>query len=175
MERLLSCLNEIKRRHPIRWQRHRNSHFNAKIICAECGGYYGRKVWHSDSKYQKQVWRCNHKYEDETVCQTPNLTEEEIKAAFVEAFNILLSDKKRCIDRLTERLSELGDTKRLESELMLAREKHKNLMENLRQYMEANTREVQDQVEYTRRFNEMDKECQKAETHVKSLEQKILL
>ncbi len=166
--------NEIKRRHPIRRQRHRNSHFNAKIICAECGGYYGRKVWHSGSKYQKQVWRCNHKYEDETVCQTPNLTEEEIKAAFVEAFNTLLSDRKRCIDRLTKRLSELGDTKRLESELRLAQEKHKNLMEKLRQYMEANTREVQDQAEYTRRFNAMDKECQKAETCVKSLEQKIL-
>ena len=42
--------SEIKWRQPIRRQLNNNSPFAAKIICGECGGYYGSKVWHSNSK-----------------------------------------------------------------------------------------------------------------------------
>lgn len=166
--------NEIERRRPVRRQRHRNSHFNAKIVCAECGGFYGRKVWHSGSKYQKYIWRCNHKYEDDSVCQTPNLTEGEIKTAFMEAFNALLNDKAQCVDRLEKLLPVLSDTSELEEQLKQVQEKYTKLMNDLRQYMEANTRQIQDQAEYNRHFSEMDTACQKAEKQVKSLEQKIL-
>ena len=67
---------EIERRRPKRRQLYKNSPFAAKIICAECGGFYGRKVWHSNSeKYRKSIWQCNHKYGNkENVCTTPNLT-----------------------------------------------------------------------------------------------------
>ena len=44
---------EIERRRPVRRQLHRSSPFNAKVVCGDCGGFYGRKVWHSGSKYEK--------------------------------------------------------------------------------------------------------------------------
>ena len=25
--------------------------FSGRIVCADCGGFYGRKVWHAGSKY----------------------------------------------------------------------------------------------------------------------------
>src|SRR5665648_1207051 len=37
--------------------------FSGKIVCGECGSYYGSKVWHSNSKYRQTVWQCNHKFE----------------------------------------------------------------------------------------------------------------
>lgn len=166
--------NEIERRRPVRHQLHRSSPFTARIICAQCGGYYGRKVWHSGSKYQKQVWQCNHKYEDDTICQTPNLTEEEIKEAFVKTLNTLLSNKDECVERLTRRLAVLNDTSGLENRLLQAQKRHGKLMEELRQYMEENTRQIQNQDEYNRHFSEMDAACSAAEEQVNSLQKKIL-
>ena len=62
--------NEIKRRKPNRRHLHKNSPFTAKIICGECGAYYGRKVWHSGTKYRSHIWRCNRKYDDGLPCSS---------------------------------------------------------------------------------------------------------
>lgn len=34
--------------------------FSGKIKCADCGGWYGSKVWRSTDKYRKIVYRCNN-------------------------------------------------------------------------------------------------------------------
>nr|WP_255364724.1 recombinase family protein [Corynebacterium sp. NML140438] len=57
--------------------------FAGKVQCADCGGWYGRKVWHSTSKYRRYVWRCNNKYGLDHHCSTPHVTEDQIKVAFV--------------------------------------------------------------------------------------------
>lgn len=164
---------EIKRRHPKRRQLHQNSPFTAKIICGDCGGYYGRKVWHSNSKYCKYIWRCNEKYQNDTLCSTPNLDESVLKTAFVEAFNQVLSDKKQYIDRFEEMMPILADTSSLEEQLEDADKKHGELMKNLRRYMEENTRHIQDQGTYNRHFSELDAECKQTEKQIARLQEKI--
>ncbi len=42
-----------------------------KIKCAQCGSWYGAKVWHSTDKYRRTIYRCNKKY-DGHKCQTPH-------------------------------------------------------------------------------------------------------
>lgn len=62
--------------------------FSSKVICGECGGFYGPKVWHSTDKYRRVIWQCNRKFKrGEERCGTPHLTEEEIKAAIISAEN----------------------------------------------------------------------------------------
>ena len=41
-----------------------SSPFSSKIICSCCDGFYGAKVWHSGSKYQRTIWQCNHKFQN---------------------------------------------------------------------------------------------------------------
>ncbi len=166
--------NEIERRRPNRHKLHRNSLFTAKIICGDCGGFYGRKVWHSNSKHKKYIWRCNEKYEGDEICNTPNLTEPEIESAFVTAFNEVLGEKEKYIQRFTELLPLLADTSDLEKKLARAEEQHNSLMAKLRSYMDENTRQVQDQMEYNRQFSQMDAECEAAEKQIKSIQKKIL-
>lgn len=166
--------NEIERRRPNRHKLHRNSLFTAKIICGDCGGFYGRKVWHSNSKHKKYIWRCNEKYEGDEICNTPNLTEPEIESAFIVAFNELLGEKEKYIQRFTELLPLLADTSDLEKKLAEANEQHSSLMAKLRSYMDENTRQVQDQTEYNRQFSQMDAECEAAEKQIKSIQKKIL-
>lgn len=165
---------EIERRRPDRRQLHRSSPFTAKIICGDCGGYYGRKVWHSNSKHRKYIWRCNQKYEAETACSTPNLNEPAIKAAFVEAFNQMLGDKEQYIARFEKMLPLLADTTELEAQMTEAQTKHNGLMDNLRRYMEENTRQIQDQEEYNHRFSELDAECKKAEEEIEAIQKELL-
>ena len=52
--------------------------FSSKIVCGDCGGHYGSKVWHSNSKYKKTIWRYNNKYKGKKKCETPYVTEENI-------------------------------------------------------------------------------------------------
>ena len=165
---------EIERRRPNRRQLHRCSPFSAKVICGCCGGFYGRKVWHSGSKYQKQIWRCNQKYEGDSQCPTPNLLEEEIEKAFVAAFNQLLGDKTQYIRRFEEMLPLLADTSELEKQLKETKENHSRLLNNLRCYMEENTHKIQDQTEYNRKFDEMDQACKGAEEEIKNIKELIL-
>lgn len=68
--------------------------FSNKIKCADCGGWYGSKVWHSTDRYRRVIYRCNRKYNGEK-CGTPHVTEGEIKAAFVSAYNQLVTEKRR--------------------------------------------------------------------------------
>jgi hypothetical protein len=37
--------------------------FASKLICGDCGGFYGKKKWHSNSKYSRFIYQCNRKFE----------------------------------------------------------------------------------------------------------------
>jgi len=81
-----------------------------RVICGDCGGYYGRKAWHStDKKYKSYVWHCSKRWHDECVCQTPIVRQIYIEQSFVDAFNSLLAQKdeisanyKLCLDAITD-------------------------------------------------------------------------
>lgn len=166
--------NEIARRRPNRRQLHKCSPFAAKIICGECGSFYGHKVWHSSSKYRTYIWRCNRKYDEGEKCSTPNLRDADIETAFVLAFNQLLGDKARYVKQFEELLPLLADTTQLELQIEQLSIKHNETMEQLRAYMEQNARQVQDQAEYSRRFEAMDAECRTLEEQIRVLEKEIL-
>ena len=65
------------------------SPFCNKLICADCGGFYGHKVWHNRSNTERyNVWYCNQRYKGDKVCNTPFLREDEIKCAFEQILKI---------------------------------------------------------------------------------------
>ena len=43
--------------------------FASKLICGDCGHFYGNKVWHSNSKYRRTVWQCNSKFRNNEKCK----------------------------------------------------------------------------------------------------------
>ena len=71
-----------------------NSHyFTSKIICGECGEFFGMKTWHSTDKYKRKVLQCNGKYRTRSSpkCKTPHLSENQVQQAFMVAFNQIIS------------------------------------------------------------------------------------
>ena len=74
------------------------SHFSGRIQCGQCGHYYGRKVWHSNTPYQCYHWQCNRKFDGQEVCQTPTIKEKAIEECFVRNFNELFKKKGEILE-----------------------------------------------------------------------------
>ncbi|MDT3768150.1 recombinase family protein [Gleimia hominis] len=92
--------------------------FASKIKCGQCGGWYGRKTWHSGSKYAKHIWRCNHKYEGKkTGCSTPHVTEKQIQQAFEDALTQRLNDTRPVEEILAHLEKTVFNTEPLKTQL----------------------------------------------------------
>ena len=103
-----------------------NSIFSARLVCADCGEFFGSKVWNSTDKYRRTIWQCNGKYKGEHRCTTPHLEEQYIRDAFVAAFNSLIRRKdeltRNCqfvMDRYTDCADLDAQLSRLEDELTI--------------------------------------------------------
>lgn len=151
--------------------------FSSKIVCGECGGFYGLKVWHSNDKYRKVVWRCNHKYKEHgkigMKCATPTLTEDEIKAAFVRAMNAYLGDRDEIIRNMEEIRKFLNDTEELEKEKAAQSEEMNVEAELIRKEMDQNASVAQDQKEYEKKFAALEERYRKAEAACSEADERI--
>jgi len=101
---------EMARRKQYGKQYSGNSLFAAKLVCADCGCFFGSKVWHSTSKYRRVSWQCNNKFKSQQLCSTPHLYEDEIKQRFVNAFSIYFHSKYLIINTCQELINSISDT-----------------------------------------------------------------
>ena len=117
---------ELKEREKLGNEYSRNDDvFSGRLVCGDCGRFYGRKLWHSTDKYKRFVYQCNNKFsKGKAKCTTPNLTEEQIKNAFLVTFNELIKNKDEIIRLSEETMDEMFNATDLE-------EKKKELTDEL--------------------------------------------
>ena len=137
--------------------------FSGKIKCGECGGSFGAKVWHSTDKYRRVIYRCNKKY-DGHKCQTPHVTEGEVKTAFVTVFNKLVTERDEIIANARLVRQTLCDTAELELEKAALGQELAVLVEMTQNCIAENARVAQDQGEYQKRYNGLVERYEKAKT-----------
>lgn len=128
--------------------------FSSKIRCGECGSFYGSKVWHSTDKYRKIIWQCNHKY-DGKKRQTPILTDDDVKTAFLSAANKLLATKSEVINNGKEMVNLLFQTDELEAERNRLAVEAQIIADAIQQNITENANAALDQTEYQKRYNEL--------------------
>ena len=160
-EQFQEVQDEIARRDAKKGKYSGVSPFASKIICGECGGFYGAKVWHSTDKYKKTIYRCNNKYDGKR-CDTPTITEDEIKESFIKAVNILLKDKGELVQNAREMLAIIDTTESLErqrSEVLDEMEVVAGLMEKA---ISENAKKAQDQKAYEKRYQKLVDRYEKA-------------
>ncbi len=91
--------------------------FAAKLVCADCGCFFGSKVWHSNSKYRRVIWQCNNKFKGQQLCSTPHLYEDEIKQRFVNAFSVFFQGKEIVIETVQFLIENLSDASALDTKI----------------------------------------------------------
>ena len=128
--------------------------FSSKIKCADCGGWYGSKVWNSTDRYRKIIYRCNNKYNGKK-CKTPHVTEEEVKAAFVSAYNKLVTEKTKIVNNLKTVLRTVCQTDELQKDKNRLEQELSVLVEIMNNSVKENARIAQDQDAYRERYNEL--------------------
>ena len=151
--------------------------FSSRIICGQCGGIYGPKVWHSNESCRKVIWRCNHKYGEHgregTSCETPHLTEKEIKTVFLRAMDSIKDEKEEIIANTEELIQMTTDTKDLRERLSAVSDKLTVLAEKMNIVIARNMSEALDQSEYNRAFIKMEDEEAKLQAEHDELSKKI--
>ena len=165
--------HELSKRKGYRGYKASDSPFSGKVICGECGGVYGSKVWHSTSKYRRTIWQCNHKYKGEK-CNTPHLYETALQKAFVEVFNQLIENKDEVLSDYETVILTLTDTSSLEKRQAELKSEYDIVMELMRKCVEENARTVLDQNEYNRRYDVLMKRYETARNGITEINDKLL-
>jgi DNA invertase Pin-like site-specific DNA recombinase len=129
--------------------------FSGRIICGQCGNYYGRKVWHSNSKYRSIVWQCNHKYQEGRKCSTTHVYEEDLKIAFIEEINKMLMNKEQVISDLRQVSVELFETRKLEDKVINLNNEICITEGMIEKFIRENAEKASDQAVYDNKYNGM--------------------
>ncbi len=156
---------ELKRRSKL-GRSFRGTHvFSNRLICGDCGAFYGPKVWHSNSKYRSERWQCNRRFDNKKngiKCETPYLTEEQIKKAFIEAFNKMNIDKDNVINHCKNFIKILDNFDELD--LRIGEQKTEvDIIDKMATAMVMeNATSNQDQNEYRIQFSNIEKRYNEA-------------
>lgn len=147
--------HELKKRKSVKGYKTGGGCFSGKIICGECGSFYGSKVWHSTSKYRRTIWQCNHKFKNDKKCQTPHLYEDTLKEAFLKAFNSLLENRDEILQGYDAIIQALTDTSKLDKESAKLQSECEVVAEMLRKCIQENAYTAIDQAEYQERYTNL--------------------
>lgn len=131
--------------------------FSSKIVCADCGSFYGSKVWHSTDKYRRVIWQCNRKFSKTEKCGTPHLDENVIKDAFVGAFNSMMASRSEILDSYDSIISRLTDSTELEKARDLISSQMKDIEALVDGLVAKNANTLLDQDDYKKRYDEYSK------------------
>jgi len=144
--------------------------FSGKIFCGNCGGMYGSKVWHSNSKYKRTIWQCNNKFKNKEKCKTPHLSETELQEAFIKIFNELIENREELITVIEETVLKICDVSELDKKLCIAKAEMNTELEAVNEYVKLNSRTIIPQNEYAETFNNLMTEYETAQAKQQQLE-----
>ena len=128
--------------------------FHSKIICGDCGGFYGRKVWHSTDEYRNVIFQCNQKFKNEEKCKTPNFTEDEIKKRFLNAYNELMGSRDTVLADCELIRQTLCNTTEIDAEMKREHDEMTVLSELMKAHIKKNASVAQSQEAYV-----LENEC----------------
>ncbi len=161
---------EMARRKAVGRKYSGNSVLSTRLICGDCGEYFGSKVWHNNQPYRKTIWRCNGKYAGTNRCQTPNLDEEYIKDRFVVAFNEMYACKDMVLADLQVVLETLADFTEIDAQIEAATQELAVVIELTHRCVAENSQSSIDQTAYAARYAELERRYADAKEKVDTLQ-----
>ena len=144
--------------------------FASRVVCGDCGAFYGSKVWHSTDKYRRVIWRCNNKYGGDAKCSTPHVTQDELEKAFVSVMQKVITEKDAIFAVCREVLDEVLDTSELDRIATRLQDQALGMAERVMKLGEENARVRRDQEEYQREYEALLAEHEKLSQQIQDVE-----
>ena len=163
---------ELEARRKENRQHSSKSIFTSKLVCGDCGSFFGSKVWYSTDKYRSVVWQCNNKFKADDKCSTPHLREGVIKEVFIKAStNSIVTDKGPALDMMDHLKAKIDDTAALEGKLEKAAAAFDEKMVLLQDYISKNA--ITDNELAEGRYTELEKEYREAQAEKVKLQDEL--
>ena len=159
---------EIRRRAKLGRKYSGVSVFSSKIVCGDCGEFYGSKTWHSTDKYHKTIWQCNNKFNGKK-CSTPHIDENRIKQGFISALNTLLSIKEQVISNCNTLIAMLEDTHELDEKIQNIEIELTSISALVSDLVNKNSSEALSQKSYQKRYAALTEEYENLTKSYESL------
>ncbi len=154
--------------------RYYDSPFTGKIICGDCGGLYGHKVWHSTRSRRDEIWLCNDRYKGEAVCKTPRIKDEEIERAFIIIENRLFSRRADFIESYEQDILPLiGNTEIMDERLGAMNEQLTDLIDQIERLILDNAHHAKAQDDYANKFRELNDAIESKRSDIDSIKRQI--
>lgn len=162
--------NEMERRKALGRRYSGGSVFSCRIVCGDCGEYFGSKVWHPNSKYRTVIWQCNAKFDGDKKCKTPHYTENELKEHFLTAYNSLYENREALLEDCRLIQQSLSDCSEIDTELSELRAEIEIVAELTRKCIAENSNTALDQEDYTTRYETLVERYNRATDRLEALE-----
>lgn len=164
---------ELERRKLIGRRYSAKHSFSSKLVCADCGGFYGRKIWHSNDSSRHDVWQCNDKFKkQENRCQTPVLSGENIQRMYAQACGIIIAQRPEILETCQTIIEELLDTSAIDQKIQKESEHLTRTEELILLIVREHASIAQTDEEYHRKCDPLMEERDQIEVLLQSLTNK---
>ena len=164
---------EIEKRKKLKGSHSGHDVFSSKIVCGQCGEFYGPRTFHSNSKYRRVVWQCKTSLKKGAKCEVPLLYKEIIEKMFIDGFNKLLKNKDEIIENSREFIKEIDDTESLETEKARLCGESRLLYNKIQSYIDKNATETLNQYEYREHYNTLSGEYEELKQKIEKIDTKL--
>ena len=143
----------------------------SRIVCADCGGFFGSKVWHSNDPYRTVIWRCNRKYENKAQrCSTPHVREDAIKEGFVRVMTRILANKQDVLERCRQVLEEVLSTDEQSKQIAKLQDQAVGLAQRIRTLVNENARTQMTEDEFKPEYDRLVSQYEKLSEKVAAIQ-----
>ena len=143
---------------------------SAKLVCEDCGAFFGSKVWHSNSRYRRTIWQCNGKFTNEEHCHTPAVDTETVQQLFIKAYNLMMQDRGHIIKDCEEWRQKLMDFGTLDVDIERQLEETHVVAELVKAAVKENASTAQSQEAYIKKYEALTQRYEKAAAELERLQ-----
>ena len=147
--------------------------FASKVICGECGCFFGAKVWHSTDPYRTVIWRCNSKYEGTQRCHSTHVREDDIKDGFLRVMMEIIPRKTAVIAACQQVLNETMETESVERKLEALNKQEESLHRQIEGIVGEFARATIDKAVYDREYGELHEQYEAVVAKITKIEAEL--
>lgn len=143
---------------------------SAKLVCEDCGKFFGSKIWHSNDKYRRTIWQCNSKFKGEERCRTPTVDTETVQRLFIQAYNQLMQNRPQIIKDCEEWRRVLIDFTSLDEEIARQTEEAEIVAELVKAAVKENASTALSQEVYIQKYETLTRRYEAAAAELDRLQ-----
>ena len=143
---------------------------SAKLVCEDCGGFFGSKVWHSTDRYRRIIWQCNSKFKGEERCHTPTVDTDTVRRLFIKAYNQMMEKRTQIIEDCELMRKKLTDFNSLDADIERQLEETQVVAELVKAAVKENATTAQSQEAYLKKYDALTKRYETAAAELERLQ-----